>query len=71
MIPEVRDDICAVMRMVADNAIPNRVYRDDPRYGWENYWRINAIAATTVVNPPPHSRDVDSPSPALGPPQRL
>jgi len=43
MIPEVRDDIGAVMRMLADDVIPNRVYRDDPRYDWENYWRINAV----------------------------
>ena len=29
---------CAGM---SDSAIPNRIYRDDPRYGWENYWRVD------------------------------
>jgi esterase/lipase superfamily enzyme len=41
MIPEMRNDICAVMRGLSDGAIPNRIYRDDPRYGWENYWRVD------------------------------
>jgi esterase/lipase superfamily enzyme len=45
MIPEVRDDICAVMRGMADSAVPNRIYRDDPRYHWENYWRIDTVNA--------------------------
>lgn len=49
-IQEVRNDICAVMRGMGDDAIPNRVYRDDPKYGWENYYRINTI---TVTTPPP------------------
>jgi len=49
-IQEVRNDICAVMRGMADDAIPNRVYRDDPKFGWENYYRINTM---TVATPPP------------------
>jgi len=49
-IQEVRNDICAVMRGMADDAIPNRVYRDDPHFNWENYWRINTV---TVTTPPP------------------
>ncbi|HEX3064763.1 MAG TPA: alpha/beta hydrolase [Dongiaceae bacterium] len=50
MIQEVRNDICAVMRGMADSAIPNRIYRDDPHYGWENYWRIDTM---TVPAAPP------------------
>jgi esterase/lipase superfamily enzyme len=47
MIPEVRNDLCAVMRAMADEAIPNRIYRDDPRYDWENYWLIETV--TTLI----------------------
>ena len=49
MIQEVRNDICAVMRGTADDQIPNRVYRNDPKYDWENYWRINTV---TTLSPP-------------------
>jgi esterase/lipase superfamily enzyme len=49
LIPEVRDDLCAVMRIMADGTIPNRVYRDDPRYGWENYWLIEAISSLAIA----------------------
>jgi len=49
MIPEVRDDIGAVMRKISDDQIPNRIYRDDPHYGWENYWRINGVTAPSMV----------------------
>ena len=28
MIPEMRNDICAVMRGMVDGASPNRIYRD-------------------------------------------
>jgi hypothetical protein len=35
---------------MADSAIPNRIYRDDPHYGWENYWRIDTM---TVPAAPP------------------
>ncbi len=31
------------MRGMADSQIPNRIYRDDRKYGWENYWRIDTI----------------------------
>jgi esterase/lipase superfamily enzyme len=48
MIDEVRDDICAVMRGMADSAVPNRIYRDDPRYNWDNYWRIDVMTLPTV-----------------------
>jgi esterase/lipase superfamily enzyme len=47
MIPEVRNDLCAVMRAMADEAIANRIYRDDPRYDWENYWLIETV--TTLI----------------------
>jgi esterase/lipase superfamily enzyme len=43
MIQEVRNDICAVMRGMADSQIPNRIYRDDKKYNWENYWRIDTM----------------------------
>ena len=49
MIPEIRDDICAVMRAMPDGAIPNRIYRDDPKYGWENYWLIEAITPVPIA----------------------
>jgi esterase/lipase superfamily enzyme len=49
MIQEVRNDICAVMRGMADSAIPNRIYRDDPHYNWENYWRIDTMTVPTVL----------------------
>ena len=49
MIQEVRNDICAVMRGMDDDKIPNRRYRDDPHYGWENYWRIDTV--TTLSAP--------------------
>ncbi len=49
MIQEVRNDICAVMRGMADNAIPNRIYRDDPHYNWENYWRIDTVTVPASV----------------------
>jgi esterase/lipase superfamily enzyme len=49
MIQEVRNDICAVMQGMADSQIPNRIYRDDPHYGWENYWRIDTV---TTFSPP-------------------
>ena len=48
-LAEVRDDLCAVMRIMADGTIPNRVYRDDPRYGWENYWLIEAISSLAIA----------------------
>ena len=47
MIQEVRNDICAVMRGMADSEVPNRIYRDDPRYNWENYWRIDTVTKLT------------------------
>jgi esterase/lipase superfamily enzyme len=47
MIPEMRNDICAVMRGMVDGAIPNRIYRDDPRYDWENYWRVDTTTIPT------------------------
>jgi len=49
VIQEVRNDICAVMRGMADDQIPNRIYRDDPKYDWENYWRIDTV---TTLSPP-------------------
>jgi esterase/lipase superfamily enzyme len=49
MIQEVRNDICAVMRAMADAQIPNRTYRDDPKFDWENYWRIDTV---TTLSPP-------------------
>jgi len=49
VIQEVRNDICAVMRGMADDQIPNRTYRDDPKYDWENYWRIDTV---TTLSPP-------------------
>ncbi len=47
MIQEVRNDICAVMRGMADSEIPNRIHRDDRKYGWENYWRIDTMTKPT------------------------
>jgi hypothetical protein len=35
------------MRAMADEAIPNRVFRDDPHFNWENYWLIEM--ATTLI----------------------
>ena len=40
----------AISTALADSAIPNRIYRDDPHYNWENYWRIDTM---TVPAAPP------------------
>ena len=56
MIQEVRNDICAVMRGMADSAVPNRIYRDDPKYGWENYWRIDTMTRLNTLPDPRHGR---------------
>ncbi len=54
MIQEVRNDICAVMRKMADSAIPNRVYRNGRH---ENYWRINTMTMVTPQRVQPSSRN--------------
>jgi esterase/lipase superfamily enzyme len=56
MIQEVRNDICAVMRAMADSAVPNRIYRDDPKYGWENYWRIDTMTKLNQLPDPRRGR---------------
>jgi hypothetical protein len=56
MIQEVRNDICAVMRGMADSAVPNRIYRDDPKYDWENYWRIDTVTKPNLAPDPRRGR---------------
>ena len=43
------------MRGMADNAMPNRIYRDDPNYNWENYWRIDTVTVPATVTQGVHS----------------